>query len=127
MHHNPKGYSSVKGGAEIDIHWKDRRLGKICADDRSGQRHFGADEWRVVRRRLGSLHAAPTLADLEGVPGRCHALGGDRIGQFAMSLWGPYRLVFAPARTSTNLPDGGIDRHSVTAIEIVEVTNYHDD
>jgi plasmid maintenance system killer protein len=80
-----------------------------------------------MRRRLNSLHAAPTLADLEGVPGRCHALGGDRIGQFAMTLWGPYRLVFVPAGAPSNLPDGGTDRESVTAIEIVEVTNYHDD
>jgi hypothetical protein len=78
--------------------------------------------------RLASLLAAATLADMENVPGRCHALTGDRAGQFAVDLWGPNRLIFEPA--SDPLPrksDGGIDRDQVTEIRILEIVNYHGD
>jgi plasmid maintenance system killer protein len=76
---------------------------------------------------LAVLAAAPTLADLEGVPGRCHALHGDLAGQFAMHLAGPSRLVFSPHGATQTLADGGLDRHSVTAIEVTEITDYHGD
>src|SRR4051812_39357530 len=78
----------------IDIAWSDRKLAKSCASDRNGQRRWGADHWKLLKRRLASLDAAPTLIDMEGVPGRCHQLHEDRRDQFAVALWGSYRLVF---------------------------------
>jgi proteic killer suppression protein len=103
-------------------------LEKRCASDKQGRRKFGADHWRILQRRLASLLAAPTLKDMDGVPGRCHALGADRHGQFAVSLWGSYRLVFVPDHNPIpTLPDGGIDIASVTKISITEVVDYHGD
>jgi hypothetical protein len=68
------------------------------------------------------------LKDTSGVPGRCHALGADRQGQFAISLWGSYRLVFVPDQNPIpTLPDGGIDLGRITKISITEVVNYHGD
>lgn len=110
----------------IDITWSDRQLAKACSTDKAGARQWGAAQWKVLKRRLASLHAAPTLADMEGVPGNCHALHADRAGEFAVDLRGPYRLVFAPNHNPLPmLPDGGIDRSQITAIEIREVVNYH--
>lgn len=72
--------------------------------------------------------AAPTLIDMEKVPGRCHQLQGNRAGQFAVSLWGAHRLVFLPDHDPVpRLPDGGIDRSRVTRIVIKEVVDYHGD
>ena len=82
----------------------------------------------MLKRRLASLMAAPTLADLEGVPGRFHPLSGDRSGAFAGSVSGNLRIVFVPNHDPVPiLPDGGVDQKSVTAISITEVVDYHGD
>lgn len=110
----------------INISWADRKLQKNCATEKSGQRTWGADHWKLLKRRIASLEAAPTLADLEGVPGRCHQLRADRRDQFAVHLWGAHRLVFVPDHNPLPiLAGGGIDRFQVTRIEITEVVDYH--
>lgn len=63
---------------------------------------------------------------MEGVPGKCHQLRADRAGEFALDLWGPYRLIFVPDHDPIpRLSDGGIDRAQVTRILIKEVDDYH--
>lgn len=110
----------------IDISWSDRKLQKSCASDKNGKRTFGADQWKVLKRRIFSLEVAPTLADMNGVPGRCHQLSADRSGQFSLDLRGSYRLIFQPNYESVPLrDDGGIDRTRVTKIVITEVVDYH--
>lgn len=122
---NPRGVSIYKETI-IDIEWATRKLKKACSDDRSGSQHWGADHWKILKRRLASLLAAPTLADMDGVPGNCHQLTADRKESFAVSLWGPYRLVFTPADVPVpRLDDGSIDKARVTRIVVREVTNYH--
>jgi proteic killer suppression protein len=90
-------------------------------------RHFGPEQWQVLRRRLVVLAAAPTLADVRDTPGRLHPLAGNRRGQYALDLRGSTRLVFVsnqdPPPTGAA---GGIDEAKVTAILIVEVVDYHD-
>jgi toxin HigB-1 len=113
-------------GVVIDISWSDNKLRKSCASDKQGLKKFGADHWKLLRRRLESLLAAPTLKDMDGVPGRCHPLKADRRGQFAVCLWGSYRLIFVPDHDPIpTLADGGIDPQQVTQILIEEVTDYH--
>jgi len=113
-------------GSIIEIAWANRRLEKDCSSDKAGSRAFGTNQWRILRRRLDALSAAPTLQDMEDVPGRCHALTADRAGQFAVHLWGSYRLVFVPDHEPMpNLDDGGIDRRRVVKISITEVVDYH--
>jgi proteic killer suppression protein len=118
----------VLGSIVIDISWANGKLEKQCATDRAGLRRWGAEHWKIMKRRLASLVASPTLAAMDGVPGHCHQLSGDRAGHFAMSLWGAVRLVFVPDHQPVpTLGDGGIDRSKVTAISIVEVVDYHGD
>jgi proteic killer suppression protein len=108
----------------IIIEWADRKLAKACAKDSTGRRRFGEPRWRVLRRRIGELLAAPTLADLRNVD-RFHALTADRAGQYAMSLDGAYRIVFCPVEPVPRRPDGGIDDARVDRVEIVAVVDYH--
>jgi len=125
-HHNPRGYC-VKRTLPIDVSWADRKLAKDSESDRSGVRRFGGEQWTVIRRRLAVLRAAPTLADVRGTPGRLHPLIGDRRGQYALDLRGATRLVFEPNHEPLpELPAGGIDESSVTAVRIIEVVDYHD-
>lgn len=99
---------------------------KACSGDREGAKRWGADNWSRLKRRLASLAGAPTLADMEGVPGNCHQLTADRARQFAVDLWGQFRLIFEPDhKPIPEMPDGGIDRTRVTKIVIMEVVDYH--
>jgi toxin HigB-1 len=110
----------------IDISWSDRQLEKSCAGDKAGRRRWGAESWAVLKRRLIALEATPTLAQMEGQPGRCHRLSADRSGAFAIDLRGAKRLVFSPDHDPVpTLQDGGIDTSRVTAIVLREVTDYH--
>lgn len=116
------------GVTATDISWTSRKLAKTCSDDRQATKHWGADSWKILKRRLAALLAAPTLEDLEGVPGNCHQLRGDRAGQFAVALWAQVRLVFEPNHDPVpTLADGGIDRSQVTKIVIIEIVDYHGD
>jgi toxin HigB-1 len=110
----------------INISWSDRKLQKSCSSNKDGKRTFGVEQWKVLKRRLVSLEAAPTLADMAEVPGSCHQLSADRTQQFAVDLRGAYRLIFEPNHDPVpRLDDGGIDRSLVTKIVITEVVDYH--
>jgi proteic killer suppression protein len=111
---------------KIDIRWIDRKLEKNCRDDRRGQRHWGADQWQLLKKRLISIAAAAVLQDLRNVPGRFHPLSADRSQEFALCLWGQYRLVFVADNDPLPLlADGGIDQTRVTSVAIKEVVDYH--
>lgn len=110
----------------IDINWSNRKLEKACTTDKAGQRKWGAKQWPVLRRRLMALRGAPSLAAMSGLPGGCHALTADRRGQFAVDLWGPFRLIFAPDHESIpTLDDGALDLVRITRIKVLEVVDYH--
>jgi proteic killer suppression protein len=50
---------------------------------------------RQLRHKLDILCSASTLKDLESPPGNhLHALYGERKGQYAISVNGPWRLCF---------------------------------
>lgn len=116
------------GSEDIDISWSDRKLERSCSDDKAGIRRWGADQWAILRRRLATLRAAPTMRELVGAPGRFHPLSANRAGQFALYLWGQFRLVFVPDHDPIpTTEDGGIDQARVTRISITEIVDYHGD
>lgn len=79
-----------------------------------------------LRIRLDNLQAATCIEDLRHAPGRLHELSGNRAGQFALDLEHPRRLVFVPQHNSFPLTsDGGLDWRQITAVEIIEITDYH--
>lgn len=120
-----QGVKAVKERA-VEISWASRKLEKVCSDDRLGEKRWGTDNWRLLKRRLTGLLGAPTLADMHGVPGNCHQMIADRRGEFAISLWGSYRLIFEPDHDPVpTLGDGGIDQSRVVRIKIKEVVDYH--
>jgi plasmid maintenance system killer protein len=68
------------------------------------------------------------LEDLKRYPQlKLHPLHGNREGQLAVSLDGPYRLVFEPYHDPLPMrKDGGtIDWARVTCIRILKVEDYH--
>ena len=97
-----------------------------CSAKRLIRRH-NVQRAQLIGRRLDDLRAAPTLEVMRNLPGRCHELKGDRLGQLSVDLDGPYRLIFRPATEPrpTN-PDGGLDWTRVTAVVVLEVADTHE-
>lgn len=109
----------------MDIYFRTRRLQKVCNESKRGIQRYGSARFRMIRLRLDDLFAAENLSEMNNVGG-CHALKGKRAGEFAVSLDAGWRLVFVPAVEPVPLlPDGGINRGKVTAIEVISIEDYH--
>jgi plasmid maintenance system killer protein len=86
----------------------------------------GHRQAQVLRRRLDDLRAAPTLATMRALPGRCHELTGNRAGQISLDLVHPMRLIFEPADDPPSIkPDGGLDWKGNRAVRILSVEDTH--
>jgi proteic killer suppression protein len=111
----------------LDILFGSKSLEKLCHDDLLATRTLGASSARKLRTRLDDLVACASLAVALKLPGRFHALAGDRKGQFALHLDRGQRLVVVPANNPLpQRPDGSLDLQKITAIRVVFVGNYHD-
>jgi plasmid maintenance system killer protein len=90
-------------------------------------RRHSAHRAKLIRRRLDDMRAAPALEAMRNLPGRCHALRGNRAGQLSIDLDGPYRLLFEVGDNPVPLKsDGGLDWTKVTIIVVLGVENTHE-
>jgi len=111
----------------MDISYANRRIQKICTDEKTAKKELGSEGAKVLRKRLDHMLAAENLEILRFAPGAWHELVGDRKGQLACSLSGRVRLVFTPANDPVpTKPDGGLDWLGVTAVMNIEVVDYHE-
>lgn len=113
----------------MEIVFSTKKLHKLCNSSAELQQKYGPKKAKKIQQRIYELQAANTLADVSHLPPlRCHALKGNRDGQFAVTTVDQYRMVFEPAvDLIPRLPDGGIDQTQITAICILEVDiDYHD-
>ena len=79
----------------MQVVYKSRSLQKVCTDFYSASKKYGYRMTELIFKRVSQLQAAKTVEDLIKLKaGRCHALKGQRQGQFAMDLVHPYRLIF---------------------------------
>lgn len=118
---------SVKhNGVRVEITFSSAKVEQLLATEAARVRALGPEAARLVYRRMVQLHAASDLAAMATLPGRCHELFGDRDGQLAVEVTKGLRLVFTPTdQPPPRKPDGGLDWSAVTAITILEVTDYH--
>ncbi len=113
----------------MEISFCHKRLERLVSDETKLNKKFGHFA-RYVRLRLALLRAAKTLADVPAAPPpRCHQLGGDRDEVFAVDVktrTDKWRIEFKVANAPVpRKPDGGIDLHLVTAIEIIEISEHY--
>lgn len=110
----------------MEIQFATPKLRKTCNDMREMVREFGKRTAEKLARRLEELAAADCLEDFRRLPqARCHELKGDRVGQLAVDLVHPKRLVFRSGEPVPVKPDGGLDWAKVTGVIVVEVVDYH--
>ncbi len=90
------------------------------------QAEWGQEGSKKVTLRLQQLAAAPTLAEMRNLPGRCHELTGGGAGSLAVDVHKGFRLVFRPTDDPPpRKPDGGLDWTAVDSITVTEIVDYH--
>lgn len=94
----------------MEIKYKDAKLEALVKDTKALIRFLGPRRAKILQRRLDDLKNVSDKKDLALLPGRYHALIGDRQGEWACSLDQPYRLIF--------IIEG-------TKIIIQEIVDYH--
>lgn len=103
------------------ITFKNKRLEKSFNDEKKLSKDYGRLAKKIALR-MSVLRAASNLSLIPHTPPtRRHALSNDRHGQWAVDLDGNNRLVFKPLVEN----EEEINLEEVTAIEIIEVTDYH--
>ena len=109
------------------IHFRTSKLMKTFSTEKDLIRSYGAEQGRMLMRRVSELRAARSLAGLRLLPQlRAHELTGDRKGQISITVRQPYRLILLPANEPIpRLPDGGLDWSATTEVTVIEVVDYH--
>lgn len=98
----------------MDIKYKNKKLQKICTDADTARKTYGKRMAAKIHTRIAELDAADDVETMVRYRiGRCHALTGNRKGQFALDLEHPYRLIFTEVNTE------------IQVVCIVEITDYH--
>jgi plasmid maintenance system killer protein len=110
----------------VEIHFDGNRLEREFNDHRLLIRRRGPRMAEVIRRRLDDLDAAPNLATMRQLPGRCHELTGDRAGQISLDLVHPQRLIFVSSEPVPRNPDGGLNWDQVTSVRIIGIEVTHE-
>ena len=111
----------------MDIIFKSKSFEKECNRRNILVRRYGQHRAKLIGRRLDDLRAAANLEVMRYLPGRCHELEGNRVGQLSIDLDGPYRLIFCVANDPVPAKkDGGLDWTQVTAIEIISLEDTHE-
>jgi len=107
----------------MDIIFSSSKLEKICNSAKALNKKYGPERAKKIQQRLSEFQAADTLSDISNLPPpRCHALTGNRQGQFSVDSVHPYRIIFEPANDPLPLQeDGSLDKSQVTAVCILDV------
>lgn len=96
------------------ITYKSRMLMKICTQASVAEKKYGTRMAEKIHQRVDELSAADSVDMMVKFHiGRCHALSGNRKGQFALDLVHPYRLILAKRGEEISL------------VEIQEIVDYH--
>lgn len=110
----------------MDITYANSRIRKICTSEKIARKELGAVGAKILSGRLKQISEVQNLEYLRFFPGNWHELIGDRWGQLAADLRGLSRLIFEPNHDPRPLkPDGGLDWKRITAVEIIEIVDYH--
>jgi len=110
----------------MDISFSSKKLGRQLASEKEMSRAFG-HVMPALRRRLDVLRHVNCLAEVpHSKPDGRHELFHERQGHFAVWLTANYRLIFKPSHDRIpRRDDGGIDLGAITAVEIVDIEDYH--
>ena len=100
----------------MDITYKSRKLEKICEDKKVSVKSYGIDMANKIKLRINEIRASDSVEEMiQYQIGRCHAVVGDRFGEYAVDLIQPFRLIF--------IKDD--DTKQIKVVKIMEIIDYH--
>lgn len=102
------------GVNEVDIVFGSAKIRKKCKNPQG-----------KLKRRLDDIRAAESMAVLMKLPGRCHPLGDNRKGQWAMDLEHPLRFIFKPILDEAENNQDRLQLDKISAIEVIGIEDYH--
>ena len=113
----------------MDIAFSSNKLKKQLNEAKFMIKTHGPRRTALLKVIMTQLRAAPNLgvfAPPYSPPNRCHELKGNKKGVLSVDLDHPYRLLFKPINDPIPMrPEGGLDWHQVTVIEIKGVEDTH--
>ncbi|MCC6457937.1 MAG: killer suppression protein [Caldilineaceae bacterium] len=111
----------------MDVSFESARLAKLLQSQKQMTQKFGAENAKLIKRRLDNLFIASNLEQFGTIVSSLHELKGDRAGTFAIDLRGGLRLIIASAdEPAPRKPDGGLDWRAIVAVVVIAVEDYHD-
>lgn len=100
----------------MQVNFKTNKLRKQYEVGTEAVKAYGPEVGRKYVQRIGIIRQTATLTELQFLPGlRCHALKGDRQGQWAVNLTGFVRLIFT------------FEDEELTVVCIEEVSKHYGD
>lgn len=79
----------------MTVDYKNHNIEKMCTVASHAEKRYGYEMALKIQLRIDQISAATDVEELiQYKVGRCHALKGNRKGQYAMDLVHPMRLVF---------------------------------
>lgn len=98
----------------MDIEYRTKKLEKICTDASAAKKVYSIEMAERIQMRIDEIRASDSVESMIKYKiGRCHALKGDRAGQYAVDLIQPYRLIFEK------------NDKEIRIVRIIEITDYH--
>lgn len=86
------------------VKFKTKQLQLCYTEYRKASKTFGNNVARKYIQRINIIQQSHNLDELTRLPGlRCHALKGERRGQYAINLTGFYRLIFKLSGTQLEI------------------------
>lgn len=106
----------------MDVSFKNKKLEKIFNSLKELEKTYGSLVKKIVARMAVLKNAANLKMVPKERPERCHKLSGNRNNQWAVDLDQNNRLIF---ELITNKNVNEVALEEITAIRIIEVTDYH--
>ena len=98
----------------MEVVYKNHGLERVCTNFTAASKKYGDRMANIIQIRVKYIKSARDVEEMLRLRiGRCHALKGDRAGQYAMDLVHPYRLIFEKL--------GDV----IQIARIVEIVDYH--
>lgn len=110
----------------MKIEYKNNKLKRQFGNASEIKKAFG-EMAKKISVRLSEIVAAPNLAVLIQLPGpKCHALQGERLGEWAVRISTNYRLIFEIDHNPIPLNlDSSVNTKCITDILIIGIDDYH--
>ena len=99
----------------MEVTFRTRKLKREYREYARAVKSYGTEVARKYVQRIDIIKQVRNIEELIRLPGlRCHALKGDRHGQYAVKLTGFYRLIFT------------LKGESLEIAQIEEVSKHYD-